>query len=133
MCNFIQLLKEKFGYKKLPIMNGDEYLYKEKENTYKLENKFEVDICDAENSIEELYVYGWVIEFRANHNGKWGSWYIYYNNKIYRTQQDSVDAINQINNHGLWREYEFRVKPLYNFKKNGYRTYIINKIIKEEE
>jgi hypothetical protein len=138
LYKFLKYVKEKLGYKQLPTINNEFYVYKESD--HKLEYEFNIKIPDINDSIEDIYIYGWIIENRFYmkspiiRNGikeHYTSWNRHWNYKIYINKESAIDAINQIKK--LHGDGEFRIIPLYNFRNNGYRTYIINKIIKENK
>jgi hypothetical protein len=59
------------------------------------------------------------------------SWDKHCNYKLYSNRKSAIDAVNQIKK--SHKNAEFRIVALYNFRNNGYKTYIINKIIKEDK
>jgi hypothetical protein len=123
--NFLNRLIDKFGFKSIPTHLEQHYVYKMA--PWQTKHFFDIDIAEEEKTIEDIYIYGWVVEFRLI--DKKDNWRNYFNYKVYLSKEVALEAINQMK---MWQHYEYRVKPLYDFKNNGFRTYIINKIIKEE-
>jgi hypothetical protein len=122
---FLNRLIDKFGFKSIPTHLEQHYVYKMA--PWQTKHFFDIDIAEEEKTIEDIYIYGWVVEFRLI--DKKDNWRNYFNYKVYLSKEVALEAINQMK---MWQHYEYRVKPLYDFKNNGFRTYIINKIIKEE-
>ena len=120
---FLNRLIDRFGFKSIPTYLEQHYVYKLA--PWQTKHCFDIDIAE-QKTIDDIYVYGWIVEFR--HMNYKNNWTNYINYKVYLSREIALEAINQIK----WRDYEFRIKPLYDFKNNGFRTYIINKIIKEE-
>jgi hypothetical protein len=52
-----------------------------------------------------------------------------WNHKVYLSKEIAIDSINQRGNHGV---YKFRVKPVYVFRNNTHRNYLIEKILEEK-
>lgn len=126
---FFRSIKEKFGFKDLPNLSNNLYVYQEGD-PLKMEEKFRVDVTEEIQNVDDIYIYGWVIEtsYFDKRSSKWGSWGRHYNNKLYYSKGSAIDAIHQIKEHSIGTD--FRAVAMYNFKNNGYRTYIINKILK---
>lgn len=129
MFKFIRLIKG-FGFNILPIFNRDYYVYSK--SPYYLEPTLDFDMVDEnKNSIDDIYVYGWVVEVRFKDiSNKWTS---HWNHKVYLSKEIAIDSINQsgilpINS----KKIDYRIIPIYNFKNNSYRNYIINKIIEKK-
>ena len=122
---FLNRLIDKFGFKSIPTHLEQHYVYKMA--PWQTKHFFDIDIAEEEKTIEDIYIYGWVVEFRLI--DKKDNWRNYFNYKVYLSKEVALEDINQMK---MWQHYEYRVKPLYDFKNNGFRTYIINKIIKEE-
>jgi hypothetical protein len=117
LYKFIKYLKS-IGYKEIRNFNNDSFVYK---TTYEFDSDIEIERSD-----DDIYVYGWVIEMKYPNSE---TWRLYWNNKIYSSKEIALDAINQ----SVYRSSgDMRVKALYGFKNNGWRNYIINKIIKSE-
>jgi len=120
------------GYKMLPNLNREYYMYKRAE--FQAKHCFSLDIKDEEATIEDIYVYGWVIEMSWKDRKE--EWHNHWNHTLYNSKESAMDAINQMSfvsrsgYNGM--SYHMRVLPLYNFKNNGFRSYIITKILQEE-
>lgn len=130
--NFLKYIKN-LGFQSLPVYNCGRYVFKE--DVYKLDFQFQLDIEKEIDPIDDLYIYGWVIEFKlkmitTNIKNDKDHWFNHFNHKIYNSKESALDSINQSGGSSL---YFYRVKPMYAFKNNGWRNYIINKIIKEEK
>lgn len=132
------------GFKILPCINTQYYLYKD--NDFRLKHCFSLDVAEEETRLEDIYVYGWAIEIRCKKNTghlKKNEWYNQWNHRIYSTKEAAIDAINQMKVFPTWNNggngttpqkdiYDMRVIPLYNFKNNGFRNHMIAKILKEK-
>ena len=57
------------------------------------------------------------------------NWFNHWNQWIYNSES-IIDAVNQFESQS--DNHHFRIIPLYNFKNNGFRDYIISKIIQEK-
>ncbi len=122
MIKFLKYIK-RLGFQSLPNYNGDRYIFKE--DIYRLDFKFQIDIEKEIDPIDDLYIYGWAIEYALDKD----RWVNHWNHKIYSSKESALDAINQIEDSSLI----YRIKPMYTFKNNGWRNHIINKIIKEDK
>lgn len=130
---WVSKLKE-FGFKNMPVMDCDHYVYRD--SGFRTEYQYSIGIGDEAN-VEDLYIYGYIIESRRT---DWPShvsrefremWQNHWNHKIFKNKELAMDSINQFKI-GYCSNYEFRILPMYSFKNSSYRTYLINKIIKEE-
>jgi hypothetical protein len=126
----LELLR-KIGYKILPVVNEQNYVYKESEL---VTPEFEISI-EEERQDDGIYIYGWVIQqnYRNIRDDKKDSWSQHWKNKIYLSKSSAIDALNQyrLYSAGLHTD-DFRIKPLYSFDKNSWRNYMISKIICEK-
>lgn len=124
MFKFLNFLKKK-DFKLLPVVNNEYYVYK----GYSLKFEFEVDMPDI-NESEDIVIYGWVIDqLFVSRSGK-ESWSNHWNHKIYNSKESAMDALNQCIK--VSPSLQSRILPLYKFKNNAWRNYIINKIVKDE-
>ncbi len=126
MIKFLKYIK-KLGFQSLPVYNGGKYVFKE--DVYKLDFHFQLDIEKEIDPIDDLYIYGWIIEYKLISNEK-DQWLNHWNHKIYNSKESALDSINQSGGYSL---FFYRIKPMYTFKNNGWRNHIINKIIKEDK
>lgn len=77
-------------------------------------------------------IYGWTLEMR-NPNGIF-TWSSYWNNRIYQTKQSAISALSQVSI--IYKNYEWRVLPLYRMSVENLREYkigIINNVKIEPE
>lgn len=128
MHKILEFLK-KCGYKILPTTNRSRYVYKE---TELIIPQFEIPI-EEEIQSDDMYVYGWVIQENYRHirTDKKDHWSQHWKRKIYTSKSSAIEAVNQ------YRLYSgsadnLRIKPLYSFINNGWRNYLISKIIDEK-
>jgi hypothetical protein len=80
---------------------------------------------------ENHKVYGWTLEVRTKRHGEWGSWFTYYNNKIYNSHSSALGAALQCHLSYQREEYEWRIKPLYVMDDQEIRDYKIDLLLKE--
>src|ERR1035437_402580 len=66
----------------------------------------------VQSSAEDIQVYGWSLESRYKNNGEFGSWFTYYNNKIYRSRESAMDACIKSRSVSA-TSWEYRIIPLY--------------------
>lgn len=79
----------------------------------------------------DIEVYGWTIESRLLLNdGKWTSWFNYWNHKIYNSKEIALEACSKILKNS---KNECRIVPLYRMTNSQYREYKIDRILKEKE
>ncbi len=114
------------GFRELPIINGVQYIYRK--DGYRNYPHFQMEIAEIEDKDDDIYVYGWIIQYQyIDKNSTKSLWFNHWNHKLYSSKEIALDAINQFGS----VSWEFRVLPLYNFKNTSYRNYIIDKIIKD--
>jgi heme oxygenase len=125
----INFLRSK-NFKKLATVNQEEFVYRESDL---ITDDYHILVEEKSND-DDLYIYGWIIEenfrtFLDNRN----FWSQHWKRKIYTSKDSALDAINQFriscSRKSSLTKDEFRIKPLYSFKNNGWRNHIINKII----
>lgn len=78
---------------------------------------------------DDVSIYGWSLETRYKFNdGRWTTWYTYYNHRIYHSREIAMDAAIKA---GLGRDmsHEYRVTALYRMEAPQYREYKIDKIL----
>jgi len=117
------------GFKMLPKLNNEYYMYKKSD--FKALYSFSLEISDEVKikSMDDLYIYGWAIE--VSWKDRKDNWFNHWNHRIYNSKESAIDAVNQFEKQS--DNHHFRIIPLYNFKNNGFRDYIISKIIQEEK
>ena len=133
--DFVNKLLLNFGFKIMPIMNYDYYVYRD--GGLKTEYQYSIDISN-EVSLGDAYVYGYIIETRrTNYPSHYPKEYRYRwsnhsNHKILKTKESALESINQFKRSSYYDNEEFRILPMYSFKGSAYRTYLINKIIEDK-
>lgn len=139
---FYKILKD-LGFKSMSTHNGERYYYQVKQGggpdvkNFTITEEFEVkvddtpeQVCNNKTSLEisDIRIYGWVIEWRVGSLHGKEHWVDFWKHKIYASKEVALHAINQVRGLG-YSPSDFRITPLYKFTTNGYRNYIINKII----
>jgi hypothetical protein len=95
---------------------------------------YAVDHCEIvkyQPPSENHKVYGWTLEVRTKRHGVWGSWFTYYNNRIYNSHSSALGAALQCHLSYQREEYEWRIKPLYVMDDQEIRDFKINLLLKD--
>lgn len=80
---------------------------------------------------DDIKLYGWIIEMKyLKYNGGWEN---YWNKRVYHSKEVAMEAINQISTTGWFRDYEFRIRPLYHIDNQYFRDIKISKLLKEKK
>lgn len=137
---FYKILKD-LGFKSMSTHNGEKYYYQVDDpdkKSFTITEEFEVKVDDTPEQvcnnnktsleISDIRIYGWAIEWRVGSIHGKDCWFDFWKHKIYGSKEVALHAINQVRGFG-YSPSDFRITPLYKFTTNGYRNYIINKII----